>query len=783
MEDLPVIGALVAFAAVLAAIQALKPVAPALGLVDHPGGRKQHRGEIPLVGGIAIFVGLLVGLPAGYGIVPAAAPLVTGMAALLALGIVDDARGMRGITKLGCQVAVVTLVVIWGGVAIERVGALPGIGTVSLGPAAVPFTIFALVGLINAVNMLDGLDGLAGGVVLGGFGWLLLLAGLQGQSLHMAVSGLLLAAVAAFLLLNARLPWRPRAEVFLGDAGSMSLGLALGWCIVGLSQVEAAVISPVAYLWVVAVPVIDTLSLMVRRVLRGRHPFSADRDHLHHLFLRAGFTPGEASYCLVGISLAAGGIGILGGLAGVPDWLLAVALLGVLVGHYVFIRHAWRTVGALRRLNRVYQDAHVNQVPVRRGALVGFYVAVFCAPVSVGLSLAGLALVYLATALDGRAFLADLRRTPLAGLALVVAAFLLLRGGVGAVEDHSLWTHLLPLTGLYSIPLGWWLLRLRSHRLWLLGALAAGLLVAFVQDARWGDLRAGVLGDPLAWGANARLGLAQVVALLLLLAIMLRAVPRLGRGWRARFALAVAGVLCVPLVIILVGSFYVTAWIGTVAGILVLGAGAVAFHYGRSEWLGLAGGVALVAAVALGSWQLVADQGPVRTAVAEPVQAALLYLDDRPRAAGEVHPATAERLWLMRAAAGELVERPLIGHGWKHPPARAGLLADGQGHYPGMLTTVAVGFGLVGLALFTLLFVGFVWTTLAAAREGVWPVSWALGLVACFTAAVTMLTLAIHVDHGTNRTMLILLLAAGFAAAFYRCGRGQGHEADVPSPG
>ncbi|MDZ7809413.1 MAG: MraY family glycosyltransferase [Arhodomonas sp.] len=410
------------------------------------------------------------------------------MAALLALGIVDDARGMRGIIKLGFQVAVVTLVVVWGGVVIERVGALPGIGTVSLGPAAVPFTIFALVGLINAVNMLDGLDGLAGGVVLGGFGWLLLLAGLQGQSLHMAVSGLLLAAVAAFLLLNARLPWRPRAEVFLGDAGSMSLGLALGWRHRwAFPRRRPQVIGPVAYLWVVAVPVIDTLSLMVRRVLRGRHPFSADRDHLHHLFLRAGFTPGEGSYCLVGISLAAGGIGILGGLAGVPDWLLAVALLGVLVGHYVFIRHAWRTLRALRRLNRAYQDAHVNQVAIRRGALVGFYVAVFCAPVSASLSLAGLALVYLATAVEGRAFLADLRRTPLAALALVVAAFVLLRGGVGGAEDHSLWTHLLPLTGLYSIPLGWWLLRLRNHRLWLLGALAAGLLVAFVQDARWGD--------------------------------------------------------------------------------------------------------------------------------------------------------------------------------------------------------------------------------------------------------------------------------------------------------
>ncbi|MDZ7809414.1 MAG: hypothetical protein U5L11_03730 [Arhodomonas sp.] len=125
----------------------------------------------------------------------------------------------------------------------------------------------------------------------------------------------------------------------------------------------------------------------------------------------------------------------------------------------------------------------------------------------------------------------------------------------------------------------------------------------------------------------------------------------------------------------------------------------------------------------------------------------------------------------------------MIGHGWKYPPGSAGLLADGQGHYPGMLTTVAVGFGLAGLGLFTLLFGGFVWTTLAAAWEGAWPISWSLGLVASFTAAVTMLTLAIHVDHGTNRTMLILLMATGFAAAFYRCGRGQGHEADAPPRG
>jgi UDP-GlcNAc:undecaprenyl-phosphate GlcNAc-1-phosphate transferase len=630
---------------------------------------------------------------------------------------------------------------------------------------AVPLTVVALVGLVNAINMLDGLDGLAGGVSVAMLSWLVVLATLQGQGAYQLITVVSVAATAAFLLLNGRWPWRHRAEVFLGDAGSMSLGLIVGWSVIGISQAENPVVSPMAYLWIVALPVMDTLSLTVRRLLRGRHPFIADRDHIHHLFLRAGFTPGGASYCLVAISLAVGGAGVTAALAGVPDWLLGVSLAGLISLHYVFVRYAWRTMKALGRLNRAYHRLEDHKSC--RGAVAGLYVLVFCAPLHAPLAAVGLAGVCVATLGAWRAFLADIKRTPVAWLSLGVATYILARVLTAGADMSQSVTQLLPLTGLLSLPVGWWLARLWLHWRWLLACLIGGVGVAFVSDARWEQLREGGLASPLAWGADAEMGIAQVVVLVMLLAVILGASQRLGRGWRSRFTLLAALSVAVPLVIVLIGSFYATAWIGAVAGILVLGIGAATFGYGRRQWCSLAGGVGLVMLVAIGSWQIISAEGRVGAALREPIQAAMLHLAGEPEAARAVHETTSQRLRRLGDAVAATTEYPVFGDGRVRLDAEDEV-GVGRHPYSSLLGIVVVAFGVTGLVLFSSLFLGLSHAALTATQHHPRSATWSLGLLAVYVATVTVLALDVHVEQAANRFMLVLLMGAGFGMAFDR---------------
>ncbi|MEX0871194.1 MAG: MraY family glycosyltransferase, partial [Aquisalimonadaceae bacterium] len=169
-------------------------------------------------------------------------------------------------------------------------------------------------------------------------------------------------AVLGFLIFNARHPWRSRASVFLGDAGSMVLGFALAWFAAKISQNVAMVISPVSLAWILALPVVDTVSLMVRRIGKGRSPLAPDREHLHHVFRRAGFSSGATTLLLITLNLILGAVGVFGAMLGVPDTLLFIGFLLLFPCHYYFVRHAWKSARMLRNLQqptvseRAYSD-------------------------------------------------------------------------------------------------------------------------------------------------------------------------------------------------------------------------------------------------------------------------------------------------------------------------------------------------------------------------------------------------------------------------------------------
>ena len=767
------------------AIATLRLPATVWGLVDRPGGRKHHQGEIPLVGGLGIFSAFLVALPFTQGAsFIQYFPLLVAMLILLVYGLLDDLRDLSSSSKLFFQLLAATLVVAWGGLTLDMLGHFPVLGEVTLGAWAVPLTIFAIVGLVNAVNMMDGLDGLAGGLALVILFWFGFIAALQGDGSTLAVIALLASAVAGFLLFNMRSPWRAQASVFLGDSGSLILGLALAWFALDLSQGDRVAISPVAFGWVLALPVVDTLSLMARRLLKGKSPFVADRDHMHHLFLRAGYTPGQTTAILVATSFLLGAVGVFGSLAGIPDVLLAVGLLVVAVLHFVFVRFAWRTMRALRRLRAIstrpaYGDAWLDtvadMVPPMWGwrrfvALAGLYLFVLCIPTFPAFAGVGLGLVLVATLAAPAAFWLAIRRMPLFWICAALSIFVVVRGALGpeAFSPNAQWVRLSWLAGLAAFPMAWWLAGLRQHWYRLLGALFLSAAVAFAAQADWASLQVGDFASHHAWGPPEVTGFLGAVLLMAVLAMLMAGLQRLGRGWRPLFTVFASLALAVPIVAVLAASRYTTGWIGAGFGGVVLGLAATGYSLTRHQWAGLAGGSLLLLGVAIGTWQLtVAEPGAIHEAFAAPLEAVSLYRAGDVEQSRAAHAATADRLFLWTLAYERVMNRPLVGTGTLLPDVQDGLRRTFTG-YESMYVSLAVGFGGIGVLLFATVFVLSVREVLVAARRRVWPQTWVMGVLAVIGAIAGMLLLTEQLGHSGSRAMILLVIALCFAAAFQR---------------
>lgn len=315
----------------------LRPLAMRIGLVDSPGERKQHVGHVPLVGGIAMFCGFMFAVLVLDLSLDSYRAFFACTALLVIVGVLDDFHDLPPWVRFVAQVVAALIMTLWGGVVVRDLGALFGSGSVPLGMWAVPFTVFATVGAINAINMLDGVDGLAGGIAWIAFVLLGFVAFSENLMADAQVLLVLACVVSAFLVFNLRFPGRRQALVFMGDAGSMFLGFALVWFAISLSQGESRAMTPVTVLWILALPLLDAVSIFVRRVTSGRPPFTAARDHLHHILLSIGLSVNGAVGIMVGLAATIGALGLLGLYGGVAEHLLFYGFL------LLFIIHLWVT--------------------------------------------------------------------------------------------------------------------------------------------------------------------------------------------------------------------------------------------------------------------------------------------------------------------------------------------------------------------------------------------------------------------------------------------------------
>jgi UDP-GlcNAc:undecaprenyl-phosphate/decaprenyl-phosphate GlcNAc-1-phosphate transferase len=345
-----------AFAGTLLLLRLLARLALRVGLVDTPGRRKRHRGAIPLIGGPAIFAGLAFG---ALFIVDTLYPyraLFAGLAVLLIAGLLDDLRDLSPRQKFAAQLLAGAIVIFAGHTTVFHLGDLFGFGPVSLPNWGVPFTIVALLGMINAINMADGADGLASGLALVALLFLALCALLSGLPVSFQLLMTAFAAVAAFWAMNMRFPWQPHAKVFLGDSGSMMLGLLLTWFSIEVARGGLRP-PPIAAVWFLALPLIDMAVVILRRLGRGHSPFRAGRDHFHHMLIAAGLRPGTAVLLILAIALALASVGFFAWRARLPESWLFYGFLALLAFAYLLSGQWLRIVRRLRRRKRRWAAA------------------------------------------------------------------------------------------------------------------------------------------------------------------------------------------------------------------------------------------------------------------------------------------------------------------------------------------------------------------------------------------------------------------------------------------
>lgn len=273
--------------------------AVANGAVDLPDQRKVHRKAVPRIGGVAICVAWLFTLVVCVNLSWQIRGVMAGALIVFVTGLIDDLYGLSAKRKFLGEVIACMVTITVGRVCIHHFGDLFGFGPVILPIwVAIPFTIFAVVGAVNAINLMDGLDGLAGGISTIALVSFLVLGYHTGNYPVVCLCAALLGAVLGFLKYNL-FP----ARIFMGDAGSLTLGFIIAMLAVLLIQSPESGINPAVPLLVLALPIADTVRVIGRRLLNGKSPFKPDMSHVHHKFLDLGFKHRFTVVIIYGCSL------------------------------------------------------------------------------------------------------------------------------------------------------------------------------------------------------------------------------------------------------------------------------------------------------------------------------------------------------------------------------------------------------------------------------------------------------------------------------------------------
>ena len=339
MELLPF---LIAAFATYISIVLLHPFALSSNLTDKPSKRKLHEGSIPLTGGIAMFVGIIIGtllLPIDLNNLKYF--LLTSLI-IVSVGVLDDHKDITVVIRLFFQVLVSILIISGAGLSIYSFGNILGNGEILLNGWAYFLTVILIIASINAVNMADGINGLAAGNSLITFLAILFLAYDSINQHGILIALLFCSVLPVFMMHNLCILVKKSKRIFMGDAGSMFIGIGIIWLLIEMSQGESRAFNPVIAAWLFAGPIFEMSGAIVRRVLAGTSPFKPDALHSHHILMQLGIKSHYVLLILLFFSLLMAVIGILGTLYDVADWVMFVGFLLIFLVYLLSYRIAVR---------------------------------------------------------------------------------------------------------------------------------------------------------------------------------------------------------------------------------------------------------------------------------------------------------------------------------------------------------------------------------------------------------------------------------------------------------
>ena len=316
-------------------------------IVDNPDARKLHRMPVPVMGGVAVYAGILAGCLAMFFLVPRASISwsILAITTMLVLGVWDDIKSLPAVLRLIVQFGIVGAYMAFTGYYVDSFFGLFGIHEISPW-FGIPLSLVAGVGTINAINMIDGVDGYSSGHGVMASGSFAVLFIAVNQPVFSCLTVIVASALVPFFFHNV---FGKKSKMFIGDGGTMMLGVLMTIFELGAvslrrsSHLEEQGVGLLAMiLAILCVPVFDTLRVMTARMARGRSPFKPDKSHLHHLFIDMGFSHLGAAVSILSINFAVILIWLLLWLGGasINTQTCVVILLGVTVtfGFYKLMR-------------------------------------------------------------------------------------------------------------------------------------------------------------------------------------------------------------------------------------------------------------------------------------------------------------------------------------------------------------------------------------------------------------------------------------------------------------
>ncbi len=324
-------------------IRFITPFAVNIDLVDKPSQRKKHVGNIPLIGGISMFIAIVIGLLTTQIDINQQKNLLLAMMIVVTIGVIDDHKDLSVKSRILSHIVAALVITSLDGVMLNSLGWIFGPIEFKLHTWAIFFTVFAIIGVMNAINMSDGIDGLSGMLSLVVLLFIAYFSYIGGRADYLMITLLACSVLISFLLFNLGVFGQSR-RVFMGDAGTTLFGLIIAFFLISLSQGSNAVFRPVTALWLLAIPLIDTLAIMLRRIIKGKSPFEADREHLHHFFVRSGVDNRKALVIIVILSLIMAFFGSWMQVNDVAEWKMFVSFMLVLFLYLFGMMHAWKVM-------------------------------------------------------------------------------------------------------------------------------------------------------------------------------------------------------------------------------------------------------------------------------------------------------------------------------------------------------------------------------------------------------------------------------------------------------